>query len=201
MGKISEDYLREYYKMEQVYLDKSKNMSLYDILTNIKDDKSYIFNFIKHDEIKKIIRGIKNKFKFNKDEAEDVAVFVITEYLCETKVDLNMFDEDIFLSMFKEEVNKRSQKMIRQGYSSNDIPSTATNKYEKALFENFENNTIDFIDLENAFSKISERDREILESRVYDRLSEAQLAQKFNLSRSRISEIINETCDKMKKYL
>lgn len=190
-----------YKKVSRNFASRSKNMSLLDIIIKIDTDKEYIFDFLWTEQIQKLIKSISNRYKFNRDEAEDIAIFSIIEYFYENNVVIDGFNEDVFLNNLKDEVGKRTQKMIREGYTAKEIPASGQAIYQYAMYDNFEESVNNSIDLQNALKKLSSRNREILELRFYDRLNESTIAEIVGLSRSRISEIITESCNKIGKYL
>ena len=190
-----------YKKVSRNFASRSKNMSLLDIIIKIDTDKEYIFDFLWTEQIQKLIKSISNRYKFNRDEAEDIAIFSIIEYFYENNVVIDGFNEDVFLNNLKNEVGKRTQKMIREGYTAKEIPASGQPIYQYAMYDNFEESVNNSIDLQNALKKLSSRNREILELRFYDRLNESTIAEIVELSQSRISEIITESCNKIVKYL
>lgn len=190
-----------YKKVSRNFAQRSAHMSLLEIINTIQQDKEYIFDFIQTEQIQKIILSIKNRYKFNRDEAEDIAIFSITEYFYENNIILDNFNEDVFLNNLKDEIGKRTQKMIREGYTAREIPASGQNIYQFALYDNFEELINSNIDLQNALQKLSIRNREILELYFKDTLTETVIAEMTGLSRSRVSEIITESCHKLKKYL
>jgi len=58
-------YKNEYEMNERYVLRKSNGMSLKEIINKIKEDKEYIFNFIKQPEIQHIINIFKSSYKLN----------------------------------------------------------------------------------------------------------------------------------------
>jgi RNA polymerase sigma factor (sigma-70 family) len=196
-------YTYEYNLMQKYYLDKSEGMSLLDIIKKIQIDgeRDYIFNFIKLPQIEEIVRQIKRKFKFNKDEVINASTLAITEYFCTQSIELNNFIEEVFLANFKDEINIKIQRDIKSNYTARDIPASGTKLYQTISYEDFEDTINEKLDIENALNKLSNRNREILELKVHDNLKDSEIGEVVNLSRSRITEILSETNEKMKKYL
>lgn len=194
---------RSYKEMKLAHVQTSRGLELLEILKLIETDKNYIFDFIMTHQIQKLIKSIKGCHKINKDEAEDVTMFVITEYFYEHDLNLNSFNESTFLNRFRSEVGKRVQKMMREGYSYKEIPADfeKENEKEEFLFDNFEDEILEKIDLNVAFNKLPLRSQRILELKFYERISNADIAKKIRLSRQRVDQIVNESCEQLKKYL
>jgi RNA polymerase sigma factor (sigma-70 family) len=189
--------------MYKYYLDKGVGMKLIDVLKKIVIDqeKDYIINFIRLSEIDEIIRSTRGKFRFNKDEAQDAIEFAITEFLCITNIDLDNFDEDIFLDEFRVVIDKRAQKIVREGYSAKEFPASDMFVYKYASCDNFDDLINERLDLEYGLNQIGERNREILELKIHDNLTEREIGDIYGVSQQRINQIISETCEEIKKYL
>lgn len=179
-----------YKKVSRNFASRSKNMSLLDIIIKIDTDKEYIFDFIWTEQIQKLIKDIGNRYKFNRDEAEDIAIFSITEYFYENIVTVRRFDEDVFLSNLKDEIGKRTQKMIREGYTAKEIPASGQSIYQYAMCNNFEDSINNSIDLESVLNQFSGRDREILELYYIDKYTQQEIAKLMHLSRKQINRIL-----------
>jgi RNA polymerase sigma factor (sigma-70 family) len=179
-----------YKKVSRNFAERSKDMSLLDIIIKIDTDKEYIFDFIWTEQIQQLIKDIGNRYKFNRDEAEDIAIFSITEYFYENTVSIKGFDEDVFLDNLKDEVGKRTQKMIREGYTAKEIPASGQNIYQYAMYDNFEDSINNSVDLENVLNRFSGRDREILELYYIDKYTQQEIAKLMHLSRKQINRIL-----------
>jgi RNA polymerase sigma factor (sigma-70 family) len=203
MGKINVDYSISYREMGETFSDRSKDMDLLDIILKINDDKEYIYDFIRSEKVKTLIQSIKNRFRFNKDEAEDCIIFVITEYFYENVITISEFPdyEDHFLNRFGEEINCKVKQMMRDGYSGKEIPSSGTYLYQNKSFDYFDELINSNTDLRNALSKLSLKEQEVIELRFNNRETEIMIAKIMNLSQSYVSELLNRTCEKLKKYL
>jgi RNA polymerase sigma factor (sigma-70 family) len=193
--------------MQQVFLNESIGMNLYEILEKIIkfNNKDFIFNFINTKEIQDVIGSIKGMYKVNREEVYATATLVITEFFLDGKINLNdllnNFIEKDFIKYFKGEIRNKTKKIMREQYNMNEIPLSTTSIYENFVYGDFEKTMIDKIDLANALKKISERNKYIIKSKFYDGFNEKEIGEENNLSRNRINEIINESCEKMKKYI
>lgn len=179
-----------YKKVSRNFTTRSNDMSLLDIINKISTDKEYIFDFIWTEQIQKLIKDIGNRYKFNRDEAEDIAIFSITEYFYENVIIANDFNENVFLNNLKDEVGKRTQKMIREGYTAKEIPASGQAVYQYAMYDNFDKSINDNIDLNNMLSQFCDRDREILELYYIDKYTQQEIAKLMHLSRKQINRIL-----------
>ena len=179
-----------YKKVSRNFATRSNDMSLLDIINKISTDKEYIFDFIWTEQIQKLIKDIGNRYKFNRDEAEDIAIFSITEYFYENVIIANDFNENVFLNNLKDEVGKRTQKMIREGYTAKEIPASGQAVYQYAMYDNFDKSINDNIDLNNMLSQFCDRDREILELYYIDKYTQQEIAKLMHLSRKQINRIL-----------
>jgi RNA polymerase sigma factor (sigma-70 family) len=212
--KENDKYEKTYKNMQWYFLKNSYYMNLYQILERIikYNDKDYIYNFIHCDDIKKIIQCIKNFYKINRDEATDIIEFVITEFFYitdkeiygvtyKTMIDLNNFNENIFINDFKDEIAKRTKKIMRNGYSIRDIPVIYENLYQNVKNDDFEEVMIKNIDLNNALNKLSFKNKIIIKQKFYSGLLEKEIANENNMTRQGINNIIKRSFKKIKKYL
>lgn len=184
-------------------LEKSIDINLEKILLKINENKEYIFDFIYTEEIQKVIKNIKNRYRFNKDEAEDTAMFVITEffYMPNELYNLNKYNESVFLDRFEREIAKRTHTLMRSGYSAKEIPASDQSIYTCQSYDDFEDTMIQKIDLQNALNKLSIKNKEMLELNVHDGLTESEIGKKYNLSREGVNKTIIRSKNKIKKYL
>lgn len=201
------NYKTSWNQNEQYFLDKSNGMNLYDILEQIIKfgNKDFIFNLIHTKEIQDIIGSVKGMYKVGRDEVVNNAILVITEFFLDGTNDLNEilnnFKKDDFINKFKLEIKNKTKKKMRENYNINEIPLSGTNIYEGVVYTDFEKAIIDKIDLINALDKLPIRSRYILKCRFYGKMLEKEISKNNNISRNRISEIITESCYKLKKYL
>lgn len=186
------NYDYEYNLMQLIFLQKSIGMSLKNIIEKIqKGDKEYIFDFIKHPTIVDLTKGIYGLYKFNRDEVTDIIIFAITEFFYENKIDLDTFDEELFLLNLRKNIRTTVQKHIRQGYSGKEYPSSGWSVYENLIANVFdENQVIKKIELENAINNLPPRDKEVLDLYYNKKYTQQEIGEKMNLSQVQISNIL-----------
>jgi RNA polymerase sigma factor (sigma-70 family) len=189
------------YKMNARYiLRKSDDMSLEEILNKIKEDKNFIFNFIKQPQIEKITNSIRSMWKFNKDEVEDAIIFVITEYFYENQIDMVNFNEELFLTEFMSEIRNRVKKQMREGYSEKERVSSDWNVYEDFEMPPFEDDIITMVDFINSMKDLSSRDKNVLELYYINNYTIREISNIIKLSKSEINRIILKAKDGIKIF-
>jgi RNA polymerase sigma factor (sigma-70 family) len=188
--KDENNYEDIYKKNGEYVLELSKGLSLLEILIKIQCDKEYIYNFIKQEKIQEIIKSIKNSYRFNRYEIEDIITVVTTEYFFRIQIDINNFDEVKFLEDFKKEIVNRTQKEVRTNYSAKDIPLSGSDFYENAIWEDCLDYINNKVDLKNAIDKLSLKEKQVLKLYYIDEYNQQEIAQQINLSQRHISNIL-----------
>lgn len=202
MAKISDDYLKAYCEMEQAFLNKSNGMSLKEIIVEIQRDKDFIFNFIKHPTILELTKNICGLYKFNKDEVLDIVAFAITEFFYLNPIDLDNFDEEMFLMDLRKNVGTVVQRHIRQGYSGKEYPSSNWLRYENCIIKEFdEDQIIEKVDVENAIKSLTGRERKVLELYYINKYTQQEIANMLDLSKTYINNILVRVKHHLKKNL
>ena len=197
-------YKKTYKEMENYFLNDSNGMTLYNILEQIikYHNNDFIFSFIKYKNIQEIIGCIKGLFKINRDEAIDISICIIIEYFLGNENNLNLildnFNEICFLDNFKRFIRNNVKKEMRKCYSIKEIPVSCIDIEDKSI--DVESFVINKLDIGNLLNKLSARNKEIVKLYFFNKVKQKELAQEFNISRNRISEIINESKNILKKY-
>jgi RNA polymerase sigma factor (sigma-70 family) len=186
-------YKYEYAMNERYFLRQSNVMSLEQIINKTKEDKEYIFNFIKQPEIQHIINILKSSYKFNKDEVEDAAIFAITEYFYTNSINTKDFNKELFLSKFQKDIKNSVQNQMRNGYSAKEYPSSDWLLYENSETILFEDDVITKVDFINSINKLSYRDKTVLELYYLDNYTQQEIANITKLSQPQISNILNNS--------
>jgi RNA polymerase sigma factor (sigma-70 family) len=189
-------------KIEQNFVETSKHFNIKELIIKININKEYIFHFIKNKTIQEIICSIKNSYRFNREEIENIIILVITEYFCEIKIDFDNFNQEKFLENFKKDISNKTKKMVRHSYFSQEMPLSGSNFYEDAsILEDFRDIIDKSIDLNNALNSLSSRDRQIIEMRYFDNMTQEEIAEKFKLTKQRIGQILLESLIDLQDFL
>jgi RNA polymerase sigma factor (sigma-70 family) len=192
------NYKTEYNIMQLFVLQKSVDMSLKEIILSIDTNKEYIFDFIKHPTIAKLLNNIKSMWKFNKDEAEDALILSITEYFYENDIDMNDFNEELFLVEFMSEIRNKVKKQMCEGYSEKERVASDWDTYEDFETVPFEDDIVTKVDFINSIKNLSLRDKDVLKLYYIDKYTQQEISERIQLSQKQISNILFNSKNNLK---
>jgi RNA polymerase sigma factor (sigma-70 family) len=191
-GEEKESFDKILENNEKYILKLNDGLSLKEIIIKIQSNKEFIFNFIKQKSIQEIIKSIKNSYRFNRYEIEDIITVVITEYFYQIKIDIINFNETKFLTDFKKEIVNRTQREVYHSYSAKEIPMSDSNFYKDASSDDFQEIIHTKVDLANMVNQFNLKEKQVIKLYYVEGYNQMEIAKLVNFSQQRVSQILIE---------
>lgn len=174
-------------------------MKLQNLLHEIKINKKYelIDEIFKYRFIKRLIWEETRKYKFNKDEVENVCMFELKRMIYGFRYRNDGYDAKCFCNYIKKYLHNRvSQQLRKENYFFKSVPSKNMDKFEDTIEKIDEK-----VDLHKAINELKEIEQKVVNSLFFEGYKEKELAEELNVSRAYINKIKNIALKKLKEIL